>query len=314
MSQLEMNFMPIATDARARDQQDLMSFPCFSLSKNKRTDTIRFEDSKGNFVEVSPHQKYGMATVWDFDIMLYFVSYIRHLIDKGESVPSTFTVSGYDILKFCGRSTGKSQYDQLRKGLLRLSSTFIQTNIREDMIADEEVERKETYLNFSWVSAFKENTVTRTNTRTGKKKEVSRSIEVQLPQWFVDGVANSRLVLGINPNYFQLTSGIERFLYRTARKFSGVNPNGVSYTLRHIFDRSGSNAEYREFKRSVKQAIERGNIPDYHFGLYKKGGKDWLFFTKKDEPDAHHEPMTLQEALQDFELIAETPRQDEETT
>lgn len=101
-----------------------------------------------------------MATIWDFDIMLYFVAYIRHLIDSGQTVPNTFKASGFDILKFCGRSTGKSQYQQLRQALNRLNSTLVSTNIREETIEDEEIERKEIYLNFTWISSWKENLTT----------------------------------------------------------------------------------------------------------------------------------------------------------
>ena len=307
MSQLELNYMPIASEARTRDQQDLMSFPCFSLSKKKRIDIVRFEDSKGNFVKVSPHQEFGMATVWDFDIMLYFVSYIRHLVDRDQKIPNTFKVSGYDILKFCGRDTGKSQYEQLRKGLQRLSSTFVSTNIREDSIQDEEIERKNTYLNFTWVANFKEDTVTRINKKTGKKKEISRSYEIQLPQWFVDGVVNSKLVLGINPSYFQLTGGLERWLYRTVRKFSGINPDGMRYTLKHLYERSGSNSPYREFKRRIKNVVLKGNIPDYHLGLYEMDGKDWLHFSKKED-DSKDSLPSFEERMNSFKLLAESPR------
>lgn len=308
MGQLELSFIPIASDARPRDQQDLMSFPCFSLSKNKQTDVIKFEDGKGNFVEVSPHPKFGMATIWDFDIMLYFVAYIRHLIDRGETVPNTFRVSAYDILKFCGKDRiGSSQYDQLRDALRRLQSTIVSTNIREDTIDDEEIERKETYLNFTWVSSWKENLTTRVNRKTGKKKQISQSLEIQLPQWFVDGVINSKLVLGINPTYFQLKGGLERWLYRTARKFAGSQKNGWKFTLKHLHKRSGSKSPYREFKRKIKGVVEKGNIPDYHFGLYEMGGKDWLHISKK-ENNLEDTVDEFQKKMESFKLIAESPR------
>jgi plasmid replication initiation protein len=306
MSQLELNYMPIATEARPRDQQDLMSFPCFSLSKKKRTDIVRFEDSKGNFIEVSPNPKFGMATVWDFDIMLYFVSYIRHLADTNKKIPKVFNVHAYDILKFCGRDTGKSQYDQLRSAMQRLGSTYVSTNIREESVLDEEIERKETYLNFTWISAFKENVKTRINHKTGKQKEITRAYEVQLPQWFVDGVVNSKLVLGINADYFQLTGGLERWLYRLARKFCGLSPNGMRYTLKHLYERSGSKSKYREFKRGIKDTIQKGNIPDYNFALYEMDGKDWLHFSEKDK-SAEEFGKDFKERMASYKLIAESP-------
>ena len=121
----------------------------------------------------------------------------------------------------------------------------------------------------------------------------------------MDGVVNSKLVLGINPTYFQLTGGLERWLYRTARKFAGINPHGTRYTLKHLHERSGSGSSYRKFKQNVKKTIEKGNIPDYHFGLYYMKGKDWLHFSKKEQAEEAIHPL---DEIKDFELIAESPK------
>ena len=307
MSQMELKFLPIASEAKARDQQDLMSFPIVSLSKNKRTTSMRFEDSKGNYIEVNPNAKYGMATIWDFDIMLYFIAYIRHRIDAGDKVTNKFVVSGYDILKFCGRDTGKSQYDQLQKALQRLKSTEISTNIRKETKEGDEIEQRNKYTQFSWITEFTNNTVTRTNSKTGRKKLVTQSYVVTLPQWIIAGVVDSKLVLGINPTYFSLTGGMQRWLYRIARKFAGLNPQGVRYTLRHMYERSGSQSSYRKFKQNIKLTIEKGGIPDYYFALYKVDGKDMLFFMKKEKRDRFPDAVqSVENRLQSFRMIAES--------
>ncbi len=82
MSQLDL-FIPIAGDVRARDQQDIMAFPGCSLLKKPRFTKIRFEDSQGSWIEVSPHQDHGMANIWDFDIMLYVVALVRQMKKRG---------------------------------------------------------------------------------------------------------------------------------------------------------------------------------------------------------------------------------------
>jgi hypothetical protein len=50
-------------DLPFRDQRETMERPFFSLSKRKRLKPIDYKSPDGKvWVEVSPHQKYGMAT------------------------------------------------------------------------------------------------------------------------------------------------------------------------------------------------------------------------------------------------------------
>jgi hypothetical protein len=50
------------------------------------------------------------------------------------------------------------------------------------------------------------------------------------------------LVLTIDPAYFALTDGIERWLYRVARRHAGHQPKGWAFELRHLHAKSGSAA------------------------------------------------------------------------
>lgn len=90
-------FIPIAGEVKAKEQRDILAFPCYSLSKKKRTQEIYFEEkSTGNWIKVSPGP-YGMATIWDFDILTYFATQIKECAARGEEKRHSFTVSGYDI-------------------------------------------------------------------------------------------------------------------------------------------------------------------------------------------------------------------------
>jgi plasmid replication initiation protein len=40
-------------------------------------------------------------------------------------------------------------------------------------------------------------------------------IEMIIPDWFYEGVIDQALVLTIDPDYFALTGGLERWLYRS---------------------------------------------------------------------------------------------------
>lgn len=263
-------FIPIAGEAKAKDQQDIMAFPCFSLSKKRRAAEIYFEDSRGSWVKIMPGP-HGMATIWDLDILLYLATLIKEKAHRGEEKRYSFTVSGYDILSFCQRGTAKKDYQALRAALRRLQSTAIETNIRLKTVVDPETGDEiihQQYHNFSWIDRWKEDQRVRRNYRTGKNQLISDGFEVHLPEWFVDGCWNEKLLLAINPRYFELTGGYERFLYRIARKFCGKQPSW-KISMRGLYRRSGTTVNYRRFCHYIKSTIEDGQMPDYYFTLYE---------------------------------------------
>ena len=49
-------------------------------------------------------------------------------------------------------------------------------------------------------------------------------------------------VLTIHEDYFLLTGGIERWLYRVARKHAGHQEIGWQFTVRQLYEKSGSAA------------------------------------------------------------------------
>ena len=58
-------------------------------------------------------------------------------------------------------------------------------------------------------------------------------IELILPDWFYAGVLMRALVLTIDPAYFRLKGGIERWLYRLVRKHGGRQEHGWQFDFRH---------------------------------------------------------------------------------
>lgn len=51
-------------------------------------------------------------------------------------------------------------------------------------------------------------------------------IELVFPDWFYAGLVERSLVLTIDREYFALTGGIERWLYRLVRKHAGRQRRG----------------------------------------------------------------------------------------
>src|SRR3989442_1732831 len=219
-TQLDL-FIALPSDLPARDQQDLMERPFFSLSKNKRTTPIEYSVGE-NYVCVTAPEKYGMATIWDADVLIWAASQITEAIARGMKTSRYFHVVPYDLLTFIRRGTSGAQYDRLKAGLDRLQSTTVVTSIRQG-------ERK-TRHRFSWLNEWKEIT-------DAKKRTIA--IEFILPDWLYDGILNQRLVLSIDPAYFDLTSGIERWLYRVVRKHGGKQRAGWAFTFHQLYEKSG---------------------------------------------------------------------------
>jgi plasmid replication initiation protein len=68
-------FLPYLADMPLRDQREMMERPFFSLAKSKRVKPIDYKSPDGKlWVHVSGNPDYGMATIWDADILIYCAS------------------------------------------------------------------------------------------------------------------------------------------------------------------------------------------------------------------------------------------------
>ena len=85
-----------------------------------------------------------------------------------------------------------------------------------------------------------------------------------------------REVLAISPLYFDLTSGIDRFLYRLARRHAGNgldNPEGWIFTFKDLHKRSGSPAPFGQFSRDLRWQSRRDGLPTYT--MFEEKGRQW---------------------------------------
>src|SRR3954453_18070591 len=124
-------FVPYVAGLPMRDQRETMERPFFSLAKRKRLKPIEYTSPNNEvFVNVFPNQEFGMATIWDADILIWAASVMNDRRKRGENeLPRTLSFHPYALLKTIGRETGGRQYQLLREALGRLQSTTIVTNI-----------------------------------------------------------------------------------------------------------------------------------------------------------------------------------------
>ena len=228
-----------------RDAQDLMSWPFFSLAKTPRVQPIDFHMGEVT-IRVEATREHGMATIWDADVLIWAASQIVDARDRGLRTSRLMAATPYEILSFIGRGDSAPNYERLKAGLDRLQSTTVATSIRQP------TERRR--HRFSWINEWKERA-----DAAGR----ARGIELILPDWFYAGVIVDRLVLTIDREYFTLTGGLERWLYRLVRKHGGRQRYGWSFDFRHLHLKSGCLSPYKRFAFELRDIVRRQPLPGY---------------------------------------------------
>ena len=251
-------FVPFVADLPLRDQRETMERPFFSLSKNKRLKPIGYTSPDGKvYVHISANPEFGMATIWDADILIWAASMLCELKKRrANEIPRTLSFQPYELLKTIQRDTGGRQYKLLRESLARLQATTIRTNIRAD-----KARRKE--RQFSWIESFTDVIDDQTQT--------SKGMSITLSDWFYEGVVMDGGVLSIDPLYFTISGGRERWLYRVARKHAGgAGEEGFAIGVPTLFEKSGAEGDYRRFKFEMAKIVRANEIPGFHLCLEEK--------------------------------------------
>ncbi|MQX79377.1 replication initiator protein A, partial [Sinorhizobium medicae] len=253
-------FRALSGNFAARDIQDLMAKPFFSLSKSPRVTPIDFSDNKSSIlVEAAP--VHGMANMWDADLLIWVTSQIVEARDAGLRTSRRITTTPYQILKFIGRGTSSRDYQRLKAALNRLQSTTISIAIRQPL--------KGGSHRFSWINEWKE-----LADRNGRPQ----GIEIILHDWLYRAALDDRSVLTIDRAYFDLTGGLERWLYRIVRKHGGKQRGGWRFDFRHLHQKSGSLSPFKRFAFELRDIIRRQPLPGYTLTEVKVGRQVLLAF------------------------------------
>lgn len=257
--QLEL-FVGVGGKIAPRDAQDLMAWPFFSLAKRKRVTPIDFRMGEVAIL-VEATAEHGMATIWDADVLIWVASQIVEARDAGRPTSRLIAATPHEIMQFTRRSTGKIGYERLKAALDRLQSTSIATSIRQ-------VGARRRHR-FSWINEWRE--------RLDAKGRAT-GIEMIVPDWFYEGVLDRALVLTIDPAYFRLTGGLERWLYRIVRKHGGRQKGGWSFDIEHLWLKSGALSPLKRFAFDIRDIVKRQSLPGYTLTLDRPLGRERLNF------------------------------------
>ena len=260
-AQLELDlFRSVPGEIAARDAQDLMAWPFFSLAKSKRVAPIDFRMGE-TWISVEAVPDHGMATIWDADILSWAASQLVAARDARRPTSRLMATTPHEILTFVGRGTGRDNYERLKAALDRLQSTTVATSIRQ--------QHQRRRHRFSWINEWQECT-----------DDAGRALGLQLilPDWFYAGVLDRALVLTIDRAYFRLTGGLERWLYRIVRKHGGRQSGGWSFDVAHLHLKSGALSPLKRFAFELRDIVRRQPLPGYRLAIGHDHGRERLTF------------------------------------
>ena len=253
-------FKPLPGPTAIRDAQDLMAYPFFSLAKSRRVAPIGFRSAEVQ-VHVEGTAEHGIATIWDADILIWSASQIVQARDAGLPTSRRLGATPHEILTFIRRGTSVRDYHRLKAALDRLQSTSVATSIRQ--LTQRRLHR------FSWINEWKE-----LASGTG----VPLGLELVLPDWLYAAITDASRVLTLHPGYFELTGGIERWLYRLVRKHVGSQARGWRFDIPFLHRKSGSLARLSDFALDLRRIAAEQSLPGYQIGVIRSPTVESLMF------------------------------------
>ncbi|OYW27369.1 MAG: plasmid replication initiator protein, partial [Caulobacter sp. 12-67-6] len=236
-------FIPLMHDVPLKDQRETMERPFFSLQKRKRLKPIEYESPNNDvWVKVEAMPAYGMATIWDADILVWAAAVLNHMKVQGvNDLPRTLKTTTYDLLRAIKRDTSGRGYQELQAALQRLETTSIRTSIRAP--------KRRTEAQFGWLDGW--------TLEVDPESGQPRGMTITLSNWVYEGIVNERSLLTMHTDYFLLTGGLERALYRIARKHAGNQRDGWTCRIEVLYEKTGSDSQPKEFNRMLRKVVER---------------------------------------------------------
>lgn len=242
-------FIPRMNELPLKDQREMMERPFFSLSTRKRIKPIEYNSPDGDvWVRVSGNPAFGIASIWDADILIWATSYLNQMRERGvNDLPRTIRTTAYDLLRAIRRDTGGKGYKELQAALQRLEATTIETSIRAP--------RRNKQAQFGWIDEW--------TLESDPVTDAPRGMTLTLSNWVYEGLMRDRGLLTLHPDYFLIRGGVERAIYRIARKHAGDQPQGWVCRVSVLHDKTGSESPLKQFTYILKKIVAANTLPDY---------------------------------------------------
>lgn len=272
-----------------------MELPCFSVQKRKRLNPIEFESPDGSqFIRIEGIPTYGIATIWDADILIWAASVLNDARARGQGdVSPTLRTTPYELLKVLNRGASGRAYAELQAALLRLQSTSIFMSTR----ASGRLEK----VGFNWIDGWR----IEEDPCSGRP----RGVAITLSDRVFQGILADKSLLTLDSEYLSLSGGIERALYRLARKHAGSQRQGWKCRLELLREKIGSESSAKEFGRMIRVIIKEDQLPEYRIeSVILSSGQPGLHFYRREQAE-HDRAVAIKQEHHERNLrIAERRR------
>ena len=112
---------------KVKSSRTVMFWDFFALCKELVTQLPVYDDGRIR-IEVTG-TKFGVANIYDKEILIYIVSLMQDKINRGEVVTRRFTFTINDFCRVVGVKAVGTAYSRIEDALRRLQGTQISTNI-----------------------------------------------------------------------------------------------------------------------------------------------------------------------------------------
>jgi Replication initiator protein A len=221
---------------RYRNERNLMLFPFCSTSKRKRLKSIEYRSSDGKrWLQVTANYNFGMAKIWDFDILRFALSKAGEIKKLTNYFPSSIEFSVYECLKALKRDpeSGKNII-WFREAIKRLASTTYIGNIFRD---DTRIETGFTLLRYEYFAK---------DSNGGWDR-----VRITLDERIIESACYKNGLLAIDSNVIKEESGIKKRLLELVKVSKGEGKEWV-VGLQRLGEMCAYEGELKVFKRQLK--------------------------------------------------------------
>lgn len=115
----QLSLFTVSTvDPPWRDNRDVMGYPMLSLEK-RRTKPIEYERN-GVRVSVAADSRFSIASIWDWDLIIFAASHLNQAIEDGRQPSSRISFAPCDCLEQIRRRTSGLYYRRLAEAIRAL--------------------------------------------------------------------------------------------------------------------------------------------------------------------------------------------------
>lgn len=232
-------------DMLPRSDMATMEHPIYSLSTRPDRRQLSYTQGEAR-LEIIP-SSLGLPTVFDKDIIIYCISKLVAMRDRGEAIGRVVRITTHDLLVETNRPINNLGYQRLLPALNRLRGVVINTTITTG-------EERST-RGFGLIDEFEYN-------RKGSMfAERLKYLEICLSDWIFRAIQSAE-VLPISRDYFRLRAPVDRRIYEIARKHCGRQTSwrvGTDLLQKKV----GSKQAVKHFHAHLRGLVSSNHLPDY---------------------------------------------------